>query len=361
MQACLPTHSLPLWIKYIIMNKLQLKQKQFRIQAKRLFLTYSQIPNDLTKEEVLKQLELKFNIQGYLIAREFHEDNGVHIHALIELRNRCDIRNYRILDLIWEGNRIHGNYQVVKNMNAVRMYLMKGEDFITNWDIEYKTGKLLSLEKKLAIMTTKVGIDRTLKYFITNHMNELDKYARIETNLKRLDKQVQKLRKNKALYDINSFEPQVKIDEALKDLKHSTWVSGPSDTHKTSYVEARIEANRDQDLIKDYIFIRHLDQLKQFNADIHEAIILDDCALPDEREALISLVDTERPGAVNVKYDVITIPANVKRIFVSNYSFNEILSKRRLGNDKAIIRRVKEIRITKKIALKENQVILTYQ
>ena len=82
------------------MNKLQLKQKQFRIQAKRLFLTYSQIPNSLTKEEVLKQLELKFNIQGYLIAREFHEDNGVHIHVLIELRNRCDIRNYRILDLI---------------------------------------------------------------------------------------------------------------------------------------------------------------------------------------------------------------------------------------------------------------------
>ena len=81
---------------------------------------------------------------------------------------------------------------------------------------------MLSLEKKLAIMTTKVGVDRTLKYFITNHMNELDKYARIETNLKRLDKQMQKLRKNKALYDINSFEPQVKIDEALKDLKHST-------------------------------------------------------------------------------------------------------------------------------------------
>lgn len=331
--------------------------KQFRLNAKKLFITYSQVSIEITKEHVLEQLQTKLMIKDYLIAREYHKDEGVHFHALLELVQRCDIKNSNTLDITWENETFHGNYQTAKNMNALRAYISKDRDIISSWDINYKTGKLISLEKKLAIMTKNQGLDKTLRYYINNHEEDLDKFSRIESNLKRLDKQITKLNKVKALYNISSFEPQLAIDRAIRDRKHSTWISGPSGTRKTSYVEARIEANRENHEIKDYIFIRHLDQLKQFDKNKHELIIIDDCSLPYEREALISLFDMERPTAINVKHDVITIPANVKKVFISNQTLQEMLHIRDLVNDKALLRRIKEINVNTAIKLKTKELV----
>lgn len=333
--------------------------KQFRLSAKKLFITYSQVHKDLTKQEILEQLQTKLAIKDYLISREYHKDDGIHFHVLLELIQRCNIRNPNVLDIIWCNETFHGNYQTARNMTALRYYLTKDKDILSSWDIDYKTGRLLSLEKKLAIMTKHNGLDNTLRYYIHNHETELDKYSRIESNLKRLDKQLIKINQAKALYNINTFEPQLKIDEAIKNKKYSTWISGPSGTRKTSYIEARVEANRQENLITDYIFIRHLDQLKQFDATKHEILIIDDCLLPHDREALISLFDMERPSAVNVKHDVITIPANVKKIFISNQTFKEMLHIRNLTNDQALIRRVKEIEVKEVIKLKQEQLAIT--
>ena len=341
-----------------LITKTNTNSKNFRLQGKTLFLTYSQVNKDLTKEEILNQLQAKLCIKNYLIAKEYHKDMGVHIHVLIELFKRCNIRNQTKLDLYWEMKEYHGNYQIAKNIDAIRLYLLKGDDILTNWEIDYKTGKIISMEDKLALMTIRFGANRTLDYYISNHPEKLSKFSRIESNLKRLDRHLQRRNKEQALYDINSFEFHKEIDQSLLDKTCTTWISGPSGTRKTSYVEARIEANRNNGIIQDYIFIRHLDQLKQFDANKHELIIIDDCKLPSNREDMINILDVERKGAINVKYDVVTIPANVKRVIISNQRVHEMLHSKKLTNDLALIRRIKEVYVNTAIKIKDKELTL---
>jgi len=78
------------------------------------------------------------------------------------------------------------------------------------------------MEDKLALMTIRFGANRTLDYYISNHPEKLSKFSRIESNLKRLDRHLQRRNREQALYDINSFESHKEIDQSLLDKTCTT-------------------------------------------------------------------------------------------------------------------------------------------
>jgi len=101
------------------------KKKKFRLQGKNLFLTYSQTDLALTREDILNQLSKLLCIKGYLIAQELHQNGGTHFHVVVSLKKRCDIRNPKALDLLFNNKIYHGNYQVARNTNATKEYVLK--------------------------------------------------------------------------------------------------------------------------------------------------------------------------------------------------------------------------------------------
>lgn len=133
------------------------KQKKFRIYAKRLFLTYSR--TNLTPSEVLLQFQQKFsNLYRYVISQEDHQDEpekGKHIHAYLEFLSKVNILSSSKLDLIDSSlqKSIHGEYQAVKNKQAVIDYVKKDGIFVTNIEtsLEFELNlQKIALEKGLS-------------------------------------------------------------------------------------------------------------------------------------------------------------------------------------------------------------------
>lgn len=101
----------------------------FRLQGKHLFLTYPRC--DSSKEDLLTFLNSKLSIEHYVIAQEQHQDGGLHLHAIVSLTSRCDIRNERLLDF----GLHHPNLQVCRSPLGSRIYVSKHGNVLTNVEV----------------------------------------------------------------------------------------------------------------------------------------------------------------------------------------------------------------------------------
>ncbi len=110
------------------------QNKKFRINAKKVFLTYPQC-GDLTREDVLEMAKLYGPINSYTIGLEKHQDGNNHIHAAISYGIKLDITDPHGFDV--KGH--HGNYQGAKKWPGVVAYCAKGGNFITNTILDMST------------------------------------------------------------------------------------------------------------------------------------------------------------------------------------------------------------------------------
>jgi hypothetical protein len=65
-----------------------------RVNAKKFFLTYSQVPHSFPPESVYNQLKEKVNFREYVIREELHKDGGKHFHVVLISNTKQHIRNY---------------------------------------------------------------------------------------------------------------------------------------------------------------------------------------------------------------------------------------------------------------------------
>ena len=105
-----------------------MKLNKFRLSAVNLYLTYPKC--NLGLDKVLDQLKEHLStqiIKDYVIVREFHQDNTLHIHAYVKCARKVNIVNPNRLDLKnpETGETYHGNYQPAKLPNKVIQYIMK--------------------------------------------------------------------------------------------------------------------------------------------------------------------------------------------------------------------------------------------
>lgn len=112
------------------------KPRPWRLQAKRLYLTYPQCAT--TKEEVLSSLQDRFGdqLKWYIICEEQHLDGTPHLHLALELNDTYSSRRPNDLDSLVKSpglpNGKHGNYQAMKNMKKCVEYVSKAGNFISH-------------------------------------------------------------------------------------------------------------------------------------------------------------------------------------------------------------------------------------
>jgi len=160
------------------------KGNTFRLHAKKLFLTFPQC--DLSKERCLENAEAYFenNIEWIVIAQESHQDGSPHLHVGVCLKNECDIRNAKSLDIV--GTK-HGDYRsMLKPMECLRYitkdknYIQKGIDVVKflQFTAKKQSGRLAQVAYMASEGKTVEDIDdiAEMKHLVMLHKRKIDEY-----------------------------------------------------------------------------------------------------------------------------------------------------------------------------------------
>lgn len=274
----------------------------FRLQAKNVFLTYSQAATIETKESLLDFLKTRGNGITYcLVSRELHEDGNAHYHALISYAKRRDFRNPRYFDF----NGIHPNMQSAASERATMEYIKKDGDIIETGnppagkqqepyhDICLRSNYMEWLEY---CINAKIGFGYCKAIWSAVHPSV--------TNT------------------ITNAERPGELCTALQQFQYDDWerclvLIGPTGCGKTVWALKNAP--------KPALFIRHIDRLKDFDPEIHKSIIFDDMIFTHyPAQAQIHMVDNYLPSDIHIRYSVATIPAGTPKIFTCNERpFNE--------------------------------------
>lgn len=104
---------------------------RWRIQAKKLFLTYPQC--DTTANQCLEEIKRKFggNLQFAVVSQENHQDDiGLHLHCIVTLKEKYSSRDKHDLDSLVTPPK-HGNYQTVRVESKVVAYVIKDGTYVS--------------------------------------------------------------------------------------------------------------------------------------------------------------------------------------------------------------------------------------
>lgn len=105
----------------------------FRLQGRHLFLTYPRCPVERDYAfNWLCALETDAYLDGITVARELHSDGTPHLHACLSYSARRNIVNARHFDLEIGRYVWHPNIVVARSETAVRHYVEKHGDFISD-------------------------------------------------------------------------------------------------------------------------------------------------------------------------------------------------------------------------------------
>ena len=109
--------------------------KKFKISAKRLFLTYSQVNPKCTIQHVLELLKTKFNFSNisYLVSRGNGQHKDTYYHALLTHFDKFQITNSQELNIKHNGQVFHGQYTFVKSLKQAVMCGCKNKEYVTNF------------------------------------------------------------------------------------------------------------------------------------------------------------------------------------------------------------------------------------
>ncbi len=91
----------------------QNRNSEFRLNAKNIYLTFPTCDVTATVAMASLMRMMQDKIKYAIISTELHEDGTPHLHLLIQMIDKCNIRRADYLDTI-TGK--HGNYQVFFNL-----------------------------------------------------------------------------------------------------------------------------------------------------------------------------------------------------------------------------------------------------
>ncbi len=109
----------------------------------------------------------------------------------------------------------------------------------------------------------------------------------------------------KSKYKLNDFKLA-----PITDWSKSIVLRGPTHIGKTSYAMAHFTCP---------LFLSDINGLKHFDEDVHDGIIFDDMNFRSlDREKQIHLLDIDFERDIRILFQVVTIPAETKKIFTTN-------------------------------------------
>lgn len=289
---------------------------QFRVDRKKFGLTYS-CPaaldrNPIASCEALRdKLVEKHGVAVYAICEEMHKDadgeeheTKNHFHVYIAFEVKVNSTNARVFDV----DGVHPNILNRTPGNGWLAYVL-GKDGkvqvrnITNMqDDPYAEAFLIaaskSVDEAMRMLTRKrprdVAINgRSVRANLTAH-GSLQRDRRWT----------------------GRHRPRIKSPWPATWNGKTKWIEGPSGVGKTSWAKywMHLETNGD------YLYVKgHPDGVKKLKPH-HKGIIFDDMTIPQTwtEPDYNSLLDVENGGMINLRYGAVNIPADVKRLILSN-------------------------------------------
>ena len=348
------------------------EKKQFRLRGKKLFLTYSQLNInflDDAKKLILEQLEKKVpKIIQYIISEEKHKDDGTHYHIYLEFNTRVELYGANCLDLEFDGIKYHGKYETIRKRDLAIRYIIKDNNFIAEPPLNIIDGEFyLDFKEYLTKLYEKAGIKEIKDYLIKNPFLMTKGGSNLLKNLKEIDKL--KFDKEIADFEDNSIIPieNFNVPDELIDWFNTGCIetliiNGLSGMGKTELIKSVLKSRN----IK-FLLIRNVHGLKDYEPQIHKAVIFDDMFFEKEltAEEHIALSDTANPSNIRILRDSIRIVQNTLRIFTTNnvlellknqYSNKAVLSRYLVLNvNKSLFKNDIEVNVDIKIRNKERE------
>lgn len=279
----------------------------FRFAAKRVFLTYSDVCPEVTKESIYYTIDERYPIKYYAIGEEMHQAGGRHIHAVLEFSRKLSSVDVTLFDVSCLEHQHHPNIQTIKKGQA-------------HWErtLEYCT-------KEDPIPLANVEVKPTWAKIMSQAQSKIEflelvrkHYPRdYALNLQRLEYAGERTWPGSSANTISEFviDYAITLPSALTTFvpqpMKSLVIIGPAGCGKTTW--AKLVAP------KPTLFIRHLDSLSHLRP-YHKSIIFDDLEfhhLPPSTQKF--LVDQENLSEIHIRYKVATIPASTMRIFTANH------------------------------------------
>lgn len=272
----------------------------FRLQTRTYGLTLSDAGSISSKEAVHEWLQQMLGVHHCCVSRELHENGEQHFHVSGKLDNRIDITDCHFFDYTCEdGTVYHPN--IIKGGPAWLNYVMKALDYITTYPIRKNV-----MADALACNST----ERALDHIMTNDASAYVRFGTaIEANLRRHFKRTcpDRLPRWFGPYPAGRYP----ID--WNSNTHALHIWGPPGSGKTCFAQHLLrELYGDCEYAKCHVEgLRTLTFTKPFVFD-EAMFLLHDSAISRE------ITDVVSGGVIHARYNSITIPPGVARVFVSN-------------------------------------------
>jgi len=223
-----------------------------------------------------------------IVGQEAHQDGQPHLHAVITWEKKKNIKNARYFD--FKG--FHPSVEAVRNLDAAKNYCKKDKDFIEEHfnqedfdcysrakDMDYQSFMTACLKRKVPFQYAADAVKRRNDI---HTINEWDGKGTI------------------------AF--QIEHDWATRT---HVCIYGEAGRGKTVWAKKYAP--------KPALWITHLDGLKKYDPALHKSIIFDDISFKHiPITAQIHVVDFDNPRDIHIRYGVVTIPAEVPKIFCCN-------------------------------------------
>ena len=292
-------------------------QNSFRISAKRILLSYSQVDTKFTLNHVLEQLQRKVGRFSYVISKEMHKDGGLHFHALLIDRRKFNIKSPHTLDLEIDGITVHGNYIPVKNLDSAVFYVCKDKQYITNLENLHE-GELLTAKEFIYQQVQLKGVDQALLEYSQTHKEKALAGVSVSA-LKKHFSDIQKIELATKIEKIDTpfllkhFNLGDELQEWVQKPDKTLIVVGRSGIGKTHFLKAFVTHKKLKTLL-----VKHKKDLRRLN-DTYDAILIDDANIHEiEETQLLGLIDNQAYQTLRVLYDTVHKKQGVVQMIAMN-------------------------------------------
>lgn len=269
----------------------------FRLSARAVFLTYPQAT--LSNDDLLAHLLSLDHVSYAIICQERHEDGNFHSHACVKWDRKRNIKSHSFFD--YAGH--HPNIQPVQHFAKSVNYCKKGGDFLEWSDWTEDSSTLHGLDPS--------NFGNKADYFAAACASKIP-FAYADFFWRNSNSSPE--------CTIDASDP---VDGEIREPRLTTWfpdfsmerrsilVLGPTGCGKSTWAKLRAP--------KPSLWVRHIDNLKYFDPDLHKSIIFDDMDFTHwPRTSCLTLVDLDDMTSVNRRYGVTNIPAKTPRVFTAN-------------------------------------------
>ena len=276
------------------------RRAAFRFVSKTYGLTYSDADAIESKELIHRHLQELLGVHHSCVSRELHADGVQHFHVSGRCDSRIDITDCHFFDIIAsDGSVKHPN--IVKGGPAWLNYVMKGGDCCNTYPTKPNI-----MADALACSSTERALD---------HIRVHDAGSYVKFGLS-IEKNLQRHYSRTARVQVPRWHgpyPAGRYPPDWNPATHSLHLYGPPGSGKTCFAQHLLrEHYGDCEYIKCHIeTLKSLSFTKPFVFD--EAMFL---LLPAATSREIT--DVVSGGTIHARYNSITIPPGIARVFVSN-------------------------------------------